>query len=259
MLEITPIPAFEDNYIWWLRQPGRAASVVVDPGDEEPVIDALERVGTRLDAILITHKHGDHVGGIAGLRAHWPGVRVYGPAHEPVRGLDVALKEGDRVDLDSIGAAFRVLEVPGHTEGHLAYLGEGALFCGDTLFAVGCGRVFSGTFEQLSDSLRRIAALPPETLIHCAHEYTLDNIGFALWVEPDNEALQARRHLEAEKQRRGQPTVPSALALELATNPFLRTGEPEVVAAAERWAGHSLHGHREVFRALREWKDRDYD
>jgi Zn-dependent hydrolases, including glyoxylases len=151
------------------------------------------------------------------------------------------------------------MEVPGHTEGHLAYAGEGVLFCGDTLFACGCGRVFSGTFEQLSDSLRRIAALPPETRIYCAHEYTLANIGFARWVEPENRALLEREAREKEKRARGEPTVPSTLELELATNPFLRTGEPAVIEAAQRWAGRPLAGHREVFRALRQWKDRDYD
>ena len=259
MLEVTPIPAFEDNYIWLLRRAGDDACTVVDPGDEEPVIDHLERHGWRLDTILITHKHGDHTGGVADLKRRWPAARVVGPANEPVAGLDRRLGEGDIIEPAAPRAVFRVMEVPGHTEGHLAYFGEGLLFCGDTLFAAGCGRVFSGTFEQLSDSLRRIAQLPPETLVHCAHEYTLANLGFARWVEPENPALEARERLDRRKRERGQPTVPSTLALELATNPFLRTGEPAVIAAAERWAGHPLRGHREVFRALRQWKDRDYD
>ncbi len=259
MLEITPIPAFEDNYIWLLRRPGSDACAVVDPGDEEPVIERLEREGLQLADILVTHRHGDHTGGIRELKARWPRVRVHGPRNEPVSGLDHALGEGDSLELEALGARFRVMEVPGHTEGHLAYVGEGALFCGDTLFACGCGRVFSGTFDQLSDSLRRIAALPPETLAYCAHEYTLANIGFARWVEPENTALREREALEKERRARGEPTVPSTLELELATNPFLRTGEPAVIEAARRWAGRPLSGHREVFRALREWKDRDYD
>ncbi|RTZ75237.1 MAG: hydroxyacylglutathione hydrolase [Gammaproteobacteria bacterium] len=259
MLEITPIPAFEDNYIWLLHRPGNPACAVVDPGDEDPVMERLETEGLELDAILVTHKHGDHVGGVGALKARWPGARVYGPVHEPVSGLDQRLSEGDQVVLEPLDAAFRIMEVPGHTEGHLAYSGEGVLFCGDTLFAGGCGRVFSGTYEQLSDSLRRIASLPSETLVYCAHEYTLANLGFAKWVEPDNQALLAREKMERERREHGAPTLPSTLALELATNPFLRTGEPTVIAAAEAWAGKPLHGHREVFRTLRQWKDRDYD
>lgn len=259
MLEVIPLPAFDDNYIWLLRGADDDACAVVDPGDEEPVIEHLERHGWRLDAILITHKHGDHTGGVAELKRRWPAARVVGPAHEPISGLDHRLSEGDTIDLTVPRASFRVLEVPGHTEGHLAYFGEGMLFCGDTLFAAGCGRVFSGTFEQLSDSLRRIAALPPETLVYCAHEYTLANLGFARWVEPENPALLAREKLERRKRENGQATLPSTLALELATNPFLRTGEAAVIRAAEHWAGRPLQGHREVFRALRQWKDRDYD
>ena len=259
MLGITPIPAFEDNYIWLLHRPGNSACAVVDPGDEDPVIHRLEALGLSLQAILVTHKHGDHVGGIGALKERWPQAQVYGPLHEPVSGLDHRLAEGEVVNLEALDVAFRVMEVPGHTEGHLAYSGEGLLFCGDTLFAGGCGRVFSGTFEQLSDSLRRIASLPAETLVYCAHEYTLANLGFAKWVEPENRALLAREKMEQEKRDRGEATLPSTLALELATNPFLRTGEPSVVAAAEAWAGRPLHGYREVFRALRAWKDRDYD
>lgn len=259
MLEIIPIPAFEDNYIWLLHRPGSAACAVVDPGDEDPVLEYLDARGLSLHAILVTHKHGDHVGGVAALRERWPEVQVYGPRHEPVSGLDFRVGEGDEVCLEPLDVCFRVMEVPGHTEGHLAWSGEGMLFCGDTLFAGGCGRVFSGTFEQLSDSLQRIASLPAETLVYCAHEYTLANLGFARWVEPENRALLAREKLEQEKRSRGEPTLPSTLALELATNPFLRTGEPTVIAAAETWAGRPLQGHREVFRALREWKDRDYD
>ncbi len=259
MLRIDPIPAFEDNYIWLLRQADGEGCAVVDPGDEEPVIRHLEQHGLKLEAVLVTHKHGDHVGGIAGLKARWPGARVFGPAHEAVRHLDRRLGEGDRLELANLELRFQVMEVPGHTEGHIAYHGHGLLFCGDTLFACGCGRVFSGTFEQLSDSLRRIAALPPQTAIYCAHEYTLDNIGFAKWVEPDNPALLRREAEERKKRAEGRPTLPSTLSLELDTNPFLRTAEPAVVAAARRWAGKPLDGHREVFRALRLWKDREYD
>jgi hydroxyacylglutathione hydrolase len=259
MLEVSPIPAFDDNYIWLLRQGGSTACAVVDPGDAEPVLERLAAAGLELGAILVTHKHGDHVGGIAALKARFPGARVIGPAREPIPQRDQAVKDGDAIDVPGLNLRLEVLGVPGHTEDHVAYLGDGVLFCGDTLFAAGCGRVFSGTHEQLHASLQRLAALPPETLVHCAHEYTLANLGFASWVEPDSPALARRAAQDGLARRRGEPTVPSTIALERATNPFLRVGEPAVAAAAERWAGRPLGRGAEVFRALRTWKDRDYD
>jgi hydroxyacylglutathione hydrolase len=259
MIDIRPIPAFDDNYIWLLSRMGYDGCAVVDPGDEDPVIERLQSEGLRLDAILITHKHGDHVGGIRGLKAKWPDAVVYGPAGEPIQTLEHRLRDGDRVELAGLQVTFDVLDVPGHTEGHIAYFGEGALFCGDTLFAGGCGRVFSGTFEQLSQSLQRIAGLPAETRVYCAHEYTLANLGFAEWVEPDSAELQARIERDRSLRKRQQPTVPSSLRDEVATNPFMRTGDAAVIAAAERWAGQSLGDRDAVFRALRTWKDKDYD
>jgi len=254
-----PIPAFDDNYIWLLTRDGYGGCAVVDPGDEDPVIDRLHSEGLTLDAILITHKHGDHVGGIAGLKAEWPDARVFGPAGEPIRRLEQRLAGGDSVVLDGLGARFEVIDVPGHTEGHIAYFGDGRLFCGDTMFAGGCGRVFSGTHEQLSDSLQRLGRLPAETKVYCAHEYTLANLGFAAWVEPESTALMARTERDREARRRGDPTVPSLLADELATNPFMRTDDPVVVAAAARWSGQALDDRAAVFRALRTWKDQEYD
>jgi hydroxyacylglutathione hydrolase len=256
---VEPIAAFDDNYIWLLRRAGERRSAVVDPGDEGPVNARLRAEGLELAAILITHKHGDHVGGVRALKAQWPDAVVYGPAGEPIPERDQALREGDEVMLEWLGARLRVLEVPGHTEGHIAYYGQGALFCGDTLFACGCGRVFSGTFEQLAAALERLRQLPPETQVYCAHEYTLANVGFAKWVEPENPELLAREREARALRGQERPTVPSTLALELATNPFLRTREPSVVAAAERWAGRALRDSTAVFRAVREWKDRDYD
>jgi len=258
-VEVIALPAFDDNYIWLLRSEGMSACAVVDPGDEDPVLAYLDAQELQLGAILITHKHGDHTGGVKALKLRWPRAVIYGPAHEPVSALDEKLEEGADISLLQGELNLQVLDVPGHTEGHIAYYGDGLLFCGDTLFAGGCGRVFSGTFEQLSDSLRRIAALPAETLIYCAHEYTLANLGFARWVESENAALLQRIREDEEKRARDLPTVPSTLALELASNPFLRTDVPEVIQAAEKWAGRSLSGHREVFKALRQWKDRDYD
>jgi hydroxyacylglutathione hydrolase len=163
------------------------------------------------------------------------------------------------VQLAELGAEFRVLDVPGHTRGHIAYYGEGVLFCGDTLFACGCGRLFEGSKEQMENSLSKIAALPADTQLYCAHEYTLDNIGFAKWVEPDNQALLQRDEEAMAKQEKGIPTVPSSLQLELQTNPFLRYREANVKQAAENYAGKSLNSDAEVFGAIRDWKDREYD
>jgi hydroxyacylglutathione hydrolase len=256
---VTPIPAFDDNYIWCLTAEGSDRAVVVDPGDDDPVREYLQRNGLKLAAILVTHKHGDHTGGIRALLHDWPGIPVYGPMNEPIRTLTARVEEGDLVEIPEIGASFDVLDVPGHTEGHVAYYGQGALFCGDTLFAAGCGRVFSGTHEQLHDSLEKIAALPPDTRLYCAHEYTLDNLGFAEWVEPDSMAIHQRILRDRAKRDRNEPTVPSLLREELQTNPFLRSDVPEVVAAAERYAGRHLESGADIFTAIRSWKDREYD
>lgn len=257
-MRITPIPAFQDNYIWLLRNSGPDCAVV-DPGDAQPVIDRLESEGLNLASILITHKHSDHVGGLRALKDRWPQARVYGPAGESISLLDECLAEGDEVIVQGPDVCFRVLDVPGHTEGHIAYFGAGVLFCGDTLFAAGCGRVFSGTFEQLSDSLAKIARLPAETQVYCAHEYTMDNIGFARWVEPDNAALLERERADQARRDFGMPTVPSTLATELATNPFLRVDQPQVIAQAQKYAGESCTSPSAVFRAIRTWKDNEYD
>lgn len=259
MLSITPISAFSDNYIWLLRTPGGSRAVVVDPGDEEPVMAALEREGLTLSAILVTHHHYDHTGGVKDLVSAWPDARVFGPLDRRIAAVTDAVSEGDQIEVPGLDAVFGVLEVPGHTSSHIAYLGGGVLFCGDTLFAGGCGRVFDGTLEQLAASLERIAALPPETLIYCAHEYTLSNLGFASWVEPGSPELAARAVKARKLREAGRPTVPSTLAEELNTNPFLRTAEDAVKLAAERHAGRPSSSHAEVFAALRRWKDEEYD
>jgi hydroxyacylglutathione hydrolase len=259
MIEITGAEAFDDNYIWMVRNPASYNAVAVDPGDETPVLTWLQQHGCQLSAILITHHHYDHVGGIAELQQAYPEVEVYGPVNESIRGITHPLREGDRPQIAGLDASFQVLEVPGHTVGHIAYFGEGVVFCGDTLFAAGCGRVFGGTFEQLSDSLQRIAALPGDTQVYCAHEYTLANLGFAEWVEPANPDLAKRIKCEQEKRVAGAATVPSRLSDELLTNPFLRTDQQTVVKAAEAAVGRSLSTPREVFTALRQWKDNKYD
>jgi len=259
MIQIRPIPAFDDNYIWLITEPPGHNAVVVDPGDADPVIETLRSEGLTLTAVLITHHHGDHVGGLAELIERWPDLRIHGPGDPRIRRLTDRHGEGEAIRPEGLDTGLRVWEIPGHTATHIGFLGDGCLFCGDTLFACGCGRVFDGTFEQLSASLRRIAALPPDTRCYCAHEYTLANLGFARWVEPESAALIEREQAARAMRQAHRPTVPSTLALELATNPFLRTDDPTVIAAAERWAGRQLNGPTEVFTALRQWKDRDYD
>lgn len=257
MLKITPIFAFRDNYIWLIRSAEGREAWVVDPGEARPVLKTLAEENLQLTAILITHHHSDHTAGIRSLLTQYPTAHVFGPAKEPIPNLTHHVQQGD--EITGFGASFQVLDVPGHTAGHIAYFGENSLFCGDTLFSVGCGRLFEGTPQQMHASLSKIAALPPETQIYCAHEYTLDNIAFAKWVEPGNADLR-RREAEAHNlQDQEKPTVPSHLAVERLTNPFLRFDEPTVIRAAETFAGRSLQGGAEVFATVRYWKDSKFD
>lgn len=254
MIQVRGIPAFEDNYIWLIGVPDRREVAIVDPGDEDPVIELIEKEQLNPVAILITHHHRDHTGGIEALVARY-GIPVYGPAHEKIPGLTQPLQDGASVTLSGIGVSFEVMETPGHTRGHLCYYGHGALFCGDTLFTAGCGRLFEGTAQQMHHSLSRIAALPDETLIYCAHEYTLANLTFARVAEPANQAIHDRYQATQQARTAGQPTVPAPLALEKATNPFLRCTVPELIEAASRFAGQPLVEGAEVFATVRRWKD----
>ena len=253
MLNVVPVSAFKDNYVWTLRNDKHAA--VVDPGEAQPVLEYLERENLVLAAILATHHHPDHVGGIAQLLQRFA-VPVYGPKHEPIATLTHPVSEGDKVSIPELGVSFSVLDIPGHTRAHIAYYGGGALFCGDTLFACGCGRVFEGTPEQMYTSLEKLRALPDETKVYCGHEYTLANIGFAKGVEPQNSALAARERRDRETRAAGRPTLPSTMREEKATNPFLRCTEPAVVDSVNKYLGQRLSDPVRVFAAIREWKNR---
>ena len=253
MLEIVPVKAFKDNYIWTLRD-GKCAAVV-DPGDARPVIEYLTREKLDLVAILATHHHADHVGGIPALLERGR-VPVYGPRGEPIETLTRAVGEGDTVTIPELGVSFAVLDIPGHTRAHIAYYGAECLFCGDTLFACGCGRVFEGTPAQMYASLEKLRALPDSTKVYCGHEYTLANIGFARGVEPGNQALDAREARDRGLREAGKPTLPTTLGEEKATNPFLRCLEPAVVESANKYLGARAADPVRVFAAIRDWKNR---
>ncbi len=260
MLKVFPVPAFADNYLWVIDDGKYAA--VVDPGDAAPVITYLDAHALTLTTILVTHHHGDHVGGIDELRGHYPlnRIRVYGPASEKIPSCHVRLREGDEVNLTAPAINLRVIDVPGHTAGHIAYYAAQSawLFCGDTLFAGGCGRLFEGTAEQMQSSLAKLKALPEDTLFYCAHEYTLANLRFALAVEPDNHDLQQRIKIETAKRARGEPTLPGSIGVERATNPFLRWDAPAVKLAAARASSANIDQNPApalVFGIIREWKN----
>ncbi len=258
-LEIVPVGAFRDNYIWTLRAPGGRSAVVVDPGEAAPVREYLARERLELSAILATHHHPDHVGGIAELVGGRK-LPVYGPRGEPIATVTHPVGGGDEVTLPELGVTFQVLDIPGHTRAHIAYYGAGALFCGDTLFACGCGRLFEGTPEQMYASLEKLRALPDETKVYCGHEYTLANIAFAMAVEPENDALAARETRDRRVREQGRPTLPSTLGEEKRTNPFLRCSEPAVIASAKKFLGagasEAARDPVRVFAAIREWKNR---
>lgn len=254
-MQLIPIPAFSDNYVWMLHDGQRA--LVVDPGEAGGVRNTLARLGLRLDTILITHHHADHTGGVDELREA-TGARVIGPAFEKMPEPLARVSGGEQVD--ALGLRFEVIDVPGHTAGHIAYFcaaldGRPLVFCGDTLFSGGCGRLFEGTPAQMHDSLSRLSALPGDTRVCCTHEYTLSNLAFAVAVEPANTALQAYRAQCSDTRARGEPTLPSSIEIERAINPFLRTREAAVVSAALAHAPGSGADPVSVLATLREWKN----
>jgi hydroxyacylglutathione hydrolase len=254
MMTIEPIAAFTDNYIWCLRN--GPAAWVVDPGEAAPVLAFLAAEKLTLQGILITHHHPDHTGGIGELRQAFPGLTIYGPANPGIKGLDKQVREGDGVEV--FGHSFSVFEIPGHTLDHIAYYAAGTnpptLFCGDTLFAAGCGRMFEGTPPQMLGSLQKLAQLPAATAVYCGHEYTVSNLRFAQAVEPENNAVRERATQAAALRTQQRPTLPSTIGLELATNPFLRCETPAVLAAAKQ---HGLENENPaaIFATIRGWKD----
>ena len=253
-MELIALPAFTDNYIWMLHDGQRA--LVVDPGEAGPVVRALDAHRLDLAGILVTHHHGDHVGGVDALRPHLQGP-VFGPRRERIPEPYIALDHGDRANL--LGIDFEVIDVPGHTAGHIAYFAQVAgqapvLFCGDTLFSAGCGRLFEGTPAQMFESLSRLAALPATTRVCCAHEYTLSNLRFAHAVEPGNAEVTLHTARCEKLRADGQPTLPSSIAQELEINPFLRCRQQEVSAAARRHGAPS-DSAVDVLAAIRQWKN----
>jgi len=250
MMQIVPIPAFNDNYIW-LMHDGRNA-LVVDPGDARPVQDFIAQNDLALRAIVITHHHQDHTGGLPAFAGQCP---VFGPAAESIPGVTQPIREGDTVSVPDMGTTFKVLDLPGHTLGHVAYVGEDLVFCGDTLFSAGCGRLFEGSPAQMRESLAKLANLPSSTRVYCTHEYTLANLAFAQAAEPDNPARDAW-HAECEALRKaGKPTLPTTIGKEKAINPFLRVQEATVMEGLSGFVGHVPKDPTHAFAALREWKN----
>lgn len=256
MLKITAIPALQDNYIWAIHNDSQA--VVVDPGDAAPVLEFLSAHNLALTAIFCTHRHNDHIGGIAKLRAVY-NVPVFGRRHEQNPYITHDLREGMQVRLDAFDLVFDIMELPGHLDDHIAYFAAKVfpeiLFCGDVLFGAGCGRNFEGTVAQLHHSLQRLSKLPDTTLVYCAHEYTASNLRFALASDPDNPAVQQRIETTRQQRAANLPTVPSTIALEKATNPFLRCTQTAIIHALQRY-GLKDTDELAVFTALREWRNK---
>ena len=253
MDEVIAVHAFRDNYIWLAPGPEPGLVAIVDPGDADPVIAALTARGLSPAYVLCTHHHGDHVGGAAALARHYT-IPVYGPAAESIPAVTHPVTDGDIVGSEA-GGHYRVLAVPGHTRGHVAYVGAGRLFSGDTLFVAGCGRLFEGTAFQMHASLARLAALPADTRVYCGHEYTLANLAFARAVEPDNDTILAFERRARRLRAANEPTIPSTISDERSINPFLRTSQPAIRRAAGATGDLKSDTDAAVFATLRRWKD----
>jgi len=253
IINVSAIPAYADNYIWLIRTGGTACAIV-DPGDAGPVLKELDEAGLDLRYILLTHHHPDHIGGMPELKRQ-TGATVFGPSDTRIPGIDHIMREGDVARLPGLDLEFDVLEVPGHTATHIVFTGHESLFCGDTLFSVGCGRLFEGTAEQMQASLDKLSELPPETRIYCGHEYTLSNCRFALEVEPDNADLLRKTKLVEAQRAAGQITLPGVMSEELKVNPFLRSRVESVIKAARNRNAGTTAG-ASTLAVIRQWKDR---
>ncbi|WP_342608176.1 hydroxyacylglutathione hydrolase [Vibrio tritonius] len=250
MLHIKSIPAFNDNYIWLIQNSDQRCAIV-DPGDAAPVLRYLQEHQLTPEAILITHHHNDHIGGVPDLVHHYPHLNVVGPKNEPIPTLTHPVEEGNQIEL--FGELFTVIDLPGHTLGHVGYIGDNKLFCGDVLFSAGCGRVFEGTMEQMFHSLNKLLTLPDKTEVYCAHEYTTSNIAFAMAIEPDNQELKLYRDDVIRLRAQDRSTLPSTIKIEKAVNPFLRT---HLTSVAKSVSNRTLNAEPlSVFAALREWKN----
>ena len=257
-MNIIQIPAFTDNYFWLMFEDNKKSAVIVDPGDYAPVIKSLKDNNLELTDILITHHHNDRIGGVSELKKVFPKVNIFGPS-DPRIPADNIVKNEDIIKLDSLNEEFRVLDVRGHTNSHIAYYFDKKLFCGDTLFSCGCGRLFEGTYEDMHKALTKIKNLPKETLIYCAHEYTLDNIGFAKLLDPNNHDLIAREEEVKKILKEGGYSVPSVLENELKINPFLRFDHKDVISSVQNHFNLKLNKESEIFKYTRQWKDNEYD
>ena len=254
MLEIIPLPALKDNYIWLLKNTISRHVAIVDPSEAEPVLNVIKSEGLIPIAIMITHHHWDHVGGIQGITEQFE-IPVYTPKTETVAGSTNPVAEGDIISLSELELSLEILDVPGHTSGAIAYYTDTVVFSGDTLFTAGCGRMFEGTPPQMHASLSKFKTLPDSTLLYCGHEYTASNLKFAASVEPDNAAIHKRLQHVEKLRNSNQPTVPATLAEEKQTNPFLRCEISDVIMAASHFSDKDLNEPSEVFAALRKWKD----
>jgi hydroxyacylglutathione hydrolase len=254
MLQVIAIPALQDNYIWLLK--GGADAVVVDPGDAKPVLEKCSADEISVRTILITHHHADHVDGVDEIKEKFPDSKIYAPKQQKYKFPYTHVSENARVEVEGLGLSFNVIETPGHTNDHVSYYTPGHLFCGDTIFGCGCGKLLEGSAKELFISLEKLAALPDETLIYCGHEYTLDNIRFAMAADPNNSRLESRERAETRKRSNEEPTLPSTMELEKATNPFLRWNAHSIKSKAEKRLGKRPQHTYEILAALRKWKDK---
>ena len=254
-LDIAPIPALQDNYIWAIHRAQHAQCVLVDPGEAAPALEWLKQNRLEPVAILLTHHHYDHVNGVDELAARF-NLKIYGPHDDRMPDSTINCSEGETVEIPELALRFDVFEVPGHTRSHIAFYGHDSVFAGDTLFSAGCGRLFEGTPAQMQTALDKLAALPDDTRVYCGHEYTQSNCQFALQVEPDNQALQQRTEQVRALRENGQPTLPSTIAEERSFNPYLRTRKPAVIAAAQTFDPSINDRPESVLGTIRRWKDR---